>query len=95
MRLRSFLLTLDVKLERVLDLTVPATRRQRGLTLDALRSPDLLSCQKLARAAREEGYEAIRSPSATATGENLTIFLDRLQPGSLVEVERREPLPLE
>ncbi|CAN5583668.1 hypothetical protein BH24GEM3_BH24GEM3_14480 [soil metagenome] len=55
------LLTLRVRLRRVLDLSDPA----------------------------------IRYPSATGEGENLAIFLDRLQPESEVTIQEQEELPLD
>lgn len=48
--------------------------------------------QEVGRAARRDGYEAIRYPSAAGAGENLAVFLDRLHPGS--EVRRFSKLDL-
>ena len=60
----------------------------------------------MATAARADGYEAIRYPSAAVAleehagrepgpaGDNLAIFADRLHPGSEVRIVRSEVLPL-
>jgi hypothetical protein len=88
------MLHLRVDLASVLDLTNLATRQARGLTLGDLVSDDYAKCQKVARDARREGYEAIRYPSATGAGENLAIFYDQIGPQSRVEITGREILPL-
>ncbi len=97
------LLTLAVRLERVLDLCDAAVRAAWGLTRDDLAADDYARCQDVATAARAAGYEAIRYPSAAITGaadegaatyDNLAIFADRLHPGSEVRVVRSEPLAL-
>jgi RES domain-containing protein len=97
------MLTLAVRLRRVLDLTDAAVRAAWGLTADDLASDDYARCQEVALAARADGYEAIRYPSAAindeqARGEppvNLAIFADRLHPGSEVRVVRSESLSLD
>ena len=104
------MLTLAVRLRRVLDLTDPTVRAAWGLTADDLAADDYGRCQEVATAAREDGYEAIRYPSAAvalelrmgpeaeardAAADNLVIFADRLHPGSDVRVVRSELLPLE
>jgi RES domain-containing protein len=89
------MLTLDVRLGKVLDLADPVTRREWDITLEDLASDDYGRCQEVARVARREGYEAIRYPSATGGGENLAIFYDRRRTGSHVVEKLREELPLE
>ncbi|CAN5647208.1 hypothetical protein BH23GEM7_BH23GEM7_11310 [soil metagenome] len=89
------LLTLRVELRKVLDLTDPAIRRQWDIALEDLQADDYLRCQEVAQVARRQGYEAIRYPSATGEGENLAIFLDRLQPESEVTIQEQEELPLD
>lgn len=54
------MLTLDVPLSNVLDLTDPVTRREWDITPEDLASDDYGRCQEVARVARREGYEAIR-----------------------------------
>ena len=80
------LLTLDARLAQVLDLTDAAVRAAWGLERDLLSSDDFTACQEVGRAARRAGYEAIRFPSATGSGTNLAVFLDRLHPGSEIEL---------
>ncbi|MDE2263386.1 MAG: RES family NAD+ phosphorylase [Gammaproteobacteria bacterium] len=88
------MLRLRVDLERVLDLTDPSVAAAWGLSAAQLRSDDLAPCQEVARTARRAGYEAIRFPAASGTGENVAIFLDRLHAGSTVVVESAEELML-
>ena len=84
----------EARLERVLDLACAGT----GLPTDyriaeqSLRSDDWTACQDVARRSRHAGYEAIRFPSATGSGENLAIFLDRLGPGSYIRILHEQEL---
>lgn len=99
------MLTLAVRLSRVLDLTDAAVRAAWGLTPADLAADDHARCQEVAVAARADGYEAIRYPSAAvvravgggdpAGADNLAIFADVLHPGSDVRVVRGEPLALD
>lgn len=89
------MLRLRAGLGRVLDLTDPGVRTEWGVSADEIRAPDWAAAQGIARRAREEGYTAIRFPSAAGAGENLAIFLDRLGPDEYLEVERVEELRLE
>jgi RES domain-containing protein len=87
--LPRYLLTLELHVTRVLDLTNEATRRAWGLTEADLRDNDYTRCREVAEAARDDGYEAILYPSARGESENYAVFLDRLKPGStLREVDR-------
>jgi RES domain-containing protein len=88
------MLRLRVDLERVLDLTNPSTATAWGVSAAQLRSDDLAPCQEVARAARRNGYEAIRYPAASGTGVNVAIFLDRLHAGSTVAVLSADELTL-
>jgi RES domain-containing protein len=89
--LPRLLLTLELAARRILDLTDEAVRKAWGLTLDDLAGDEYARCQEVARAARDDGYEAIRFPSARGAGQNYAVFLDRLAPGShLREVDREE-----
>jgi RES domain-containing protein len=83
------MLRLRLELTRVLDLCEPAIASAWGLTADRLRSDDLTPCQEVGRAARGDGYEAIRFPAATGAGNKVAVFLDRLRPGSTVVIEDR------
>ena len=90
------LLTLDVTLREVLDLTDASVRAEWDVTLDDLRTEyEYLRCHEVAHVARRDGYEAIRFPSATGEGENLAIFYDQLHTGSYVVVQASEELDLD
>lgn len=89
------MLQLEVSLGRVLDLTELGIREAWGLSLSDLASDDYTRCQSVARAARRDGFEAIRYPSATGEGENLAIFMDRLAKESSVQITQRKILPLQ
>jgi RES domain-containing protein len=97
------LLRFDVQLSQVYDLTHPPTMRATGLaTRQILPYPDdpddagHAACQSVARTARARGFEAIRYPSATGTGENLAIFVDRLHLSSTVDlIQPWEPIASE
>lgn len=89
------MLQLRARLVSVLDLTDPEVRSQLGVTSKEISGADWAHAQRMARQAREQGYTAIRFPSATGTGQNLAIFLDRLGPEESLEVKRVEELRLE
>jgi len=94
------LVSLDVSVEPVLDLTSVSIRRRLRVSIDTLRSDDseaLESCLSLADYARAEGYGAILTPSAALkSATNLAIYIDgradRLQ---LDAGPDRETLPRE
>jgi len=88
--LPRLLLALEISVRRTLDLTDADEREAWGLTLDDLWSNDYRRCQEVATAARADGFEAIRFPSARGAGENYAIFFDRLVPGSYLREEGRE-----
>lgn len=88
------LLSVDVVVSRVLDLTDARTSAEWGQDAHTLGADDTESCQEVGRAARRAGFEAIRFPSATGEGVNLVAFLDRLHPGSRVEIVHSEGLDL-
>ena len=88
------MLQITADLRRVLDLGDVRARVAFGVTLAELASDDYSACHQVARLARTRSYEAIRYPSATGDGENLAIFLDRLDAQSSVEIVAREIFPL-
>ena len=99
-QLKSFapraLLTLDVALRHVLDLTHATVRAEWDITLDDLRTEfDYVRCHEVAEVARRDGYEAIRFPSATGEGVNLAVLCDQLHTGSYVVVRASEELDLD
>ena len=73
------ILEIDGRLSKVCDLTRPETQRQCGLTADQLCGGDHGPCQLAGRALRDNGYEAVRYPSAAGDGINLAVFWDRRQ----------------
>ncbi|MGH9896118.1 MAG: RES family NAD+ phosphorylase [bacterium] len=75
----------ELKLEAVLDLTDPEVRDHIGVSEEDIRSEDRRPCQAIGDAAHYVGFEAIRAPSATGTGEVLAVFFDRLKAESDVE----------
>ena len=89
------LLTLDVALRQVLDLTDATVRAEWDITLDDLRTEyDYPRCHEVATVARRDGYEAILFPSATGEGVNLAVFSDHLHTGSYIVVRGSEELEL-
>jgi hypothetical protein len=86
------ILTVELRLAKVLDLTNGDVRAEWGLDAGAVTSNDLTACQEVAAAARRAGYEAIRYASATGEGENLALFYDRIHPGSSAVVAERSEL---
>jgi RES domain-containing protein len=99
-QLKSFapraLLTLDVALRRVLDLTHVSVRAEWDITLDDLRTEfDYVRCHEVAEVARRDGYEAIRFPSATGEGVSLAVYYDQLHTGSFLVVRESGALDLD
>ena len=70
----------------MLELTRDDVREAWGLSTADLHAADWSACQEVARRARSAGFEAIRFPSASGSGENLAIFLDRLHADSFVRI---------
>jgi RES domain-containing protein len=74
------LVSLNVGVARVLDLTDVRERDRFGVTLKTLTADeedDLESCRLVADLARLAGYDAILSPSAALAGErNLNLYID-------------------
>ena len=52
-------------------------------------------CQEMAAAATLLGYEAVRWRSATRIGESLALYVDRVKPGSRVQIADEYPLTRE
>jgi RES domain-containing protein len=74
------LVSLDLRVEPVLDLTSPVVRRRLGVQLATITGnepEDLDACRSVADLARQEGYHAILSPSAALRGSvNLNLYID-------------------
>jgi RES domain-containing protein len=91
------LVTLNVGVARVLDLTDTRERARFGVSLDTLTGDgedDLESCRLVADLARLANYDAILSPSASLAGEhNLNLYIDgRADHLRLMEGSERAPL---
>jgi RES domain-containing protein len=75
------LVSLDIGVARVLDLTDERERKRFGVSLSTLTGDgddDLESCRIVADLARLEGFDAILSPSAALRGaRNLNLYIDR------------------
>lgn len=89
------LLTVELRLNLVVDLTGAIARGWRGLDLTTVVSDTFAPCQEFASLVRQIGYEAIRYPSATGEGENLAVFYDRLQAASSAVVINRKTIDSE
>lgn len=92
------LVSYEVDLQRVLDLADEENRDVTGFSLEVVTDDDLRICQAIGEAAHYIGLEAVLAPSAAAPGDALSIFLNKLQPGSVVNVtgdELLEKLPQE
>lgn len=91
------LVSLNVGVARVLDLSDVRERERFGVNLDTLtgdEEDDLESCRLVADLARLAGYDAILSPSAALTGErNLNLYIDG-RADHLRLLEGRERVPL-
>lgn len=92
------LVSLDVVVEPVCDLTRPSARRYYGLTLRQARGDrpdDLAACRRVADAARRDGHVALLVPSSAAPKDtNLVIYPDG--PASAYDLRDgpdRDPLP--
>lgn len=94
---RRDLVSLEVSVARVLDLTELAVRRRLGVNLAQLTGDapdDLETCRLIADLARLDGYDAILSPSAALErARNLNLYIDRRADHMrLMEGPDREPL---
>jgi RES domain-containing protein len=94
------LVSLNVAVARVLNLTDADKRLEFGVTLETLRGDsddDLESCRLVADLARLAGYDAILSPSAALDGAtNLNLYIDgRADHMRLMEGPDRIPLNYE
>lgn len=84
------LVSYRVDLQRVVDLTSEVNRHRVGFSLVVITDDDIRICQAIGEAAHYMGFEGIAAPSAAAEGDSLSIFLNRLLPGSSVTAEEEE-----
>lgn len=75
---------LHLELQAIVDLTDARTVPQALAGLD-FQGDDLAVTQAIGEAAQYLGREAIMAPSAAGGGDVLAVFIDRLQPDSVVE----------
>ncbi len=93
------LLSLEVKLTRVLDLTDAATRRALKINLPTVRmgsweiSEGESATQQIGRLASEAGFEAILAPSA-GKRNNLNVLPANLSPDSIFRIINEQELPV-
>ena len=88
-RSRFKLIPIRLHLQKVLDLTDSRIRTELNIKFKSLIHPtDYSVTQKIARLAREAGFEGILAPSSSESGSILAIFMDRLLPQSKVRVRR-------
>jgi RES domain-containing protein len=80
----------EIQLAAVLDLTSTEARDAVALTEAELRADDPSRCREIGEAAHYLGLEAVMAPSAAGPGTVLAVFLEKLRPGSLLEVRRSE-----
>jgi len=90
--------TIEVNLQRVLDLSDPDRQKEFGISQSELESDDDICRKKMldiADEARAQGYEAIISPSARIRkGKNLNVFMDLLEDRSFVKKIKTERLSI-
>ena len=77
---------ITVALNKVLDLTDATTRDALGLVPTDLIRNDHSYTQDIGEAAHEQGFQAIRSPSATGVDDVLAVFPENLA-GAVLRVE--------
>jgi len=92
------LVSIEVQVHPVLDLTDRRMRRTLGVSLSMITGDDdgdLETCRQLADLARAKGYRAILSPSAALSGScNLNIYIDgRASDLRIAKGTHRERLP--
>lgn len=86
------MLRLRLHVRRVLELTDESVCHAWGLSGSDMSQISHDDCWEIARAARRSGYEAVSFCSATGNGVCLAVFMDRLSPGSSLEVEDAETI---
>jgi RES domain-containing protein len=79
--------TINIRLDKVLDLTQASTLKILGLSKNDLISSDYSITQAISMIAREAGFRGLIVPSATSAGDNLIIFENNLGKGCLIEID--------
>ena len=84
---RLVIAKINIRLDKVLDLTQTSTLKILGLSKNDLISSDYSMTQAISMIAREAGFRGLIVPSATSAGDNLIIFESNLGKGCLIEIE--------
>jgi RES domain-containing protein len=91
-----------IELGHILDVTHGPTAQAVGLSARELfpesntdEEHAYIECRRVGRDARNRGFEAIRYPSATGSGENFAIFADQLETTSTVQFSEAVQLSVE
>ncbi len=90
---RLVIAKINIRLDKVLDLTQSSTLEILGLTKNDLISSDYSVTHAISMIARQAGFRGLIVPSATSTGDNLIIFENNLGKGCLIEIEDINCLP--
>ena len=78
-----------IQADKLLNLGNEKIRSELGVTTEALVADDTAETRRIGSHARDTGLQALRAPSAAASGkENLVLFLDKL-PGIPEVIYRR------
>lgn len=85
------LATIELSLQRVLDLRDETTLRALGTSRSELAGADSEVPQAIGEAAQHLGYEAIVAPSATEVGDVVAVFLTNRAPRSKLLLISTEP----
>lgn len=88
------IVTIEVSLHKVLDLTDPAILRALKFNLDELTEDTYKHTFDLARAVFQAGIEGIVDPSAIGRGKNLVVYSENLSSKSTVSEKRRRKMEL-
>src|SRR4030067_2806071 len=84
---RLVIAKINIRLDKVFDLTQASTLKILGLSKNDLISPDYPMSQAISMIAREAGLRGLILPSATSGGNNLIIFENNLGKGCLIEID--------
>jgi len=84
---RLVIAKINVRLDKVLDLTQSSTLEMLGLSKDDLISSEYSVTNAISMIARQAGFRGLIVPSATSAGDNLIIFENNLGKGCLIEIE--------
>lgn len=84
---------INIRLDKVLDLTQSSTLGLLGLSKDVLITSDYSITHAISMLARQAGFRGLIVPSATSAGDNLIIFENNLGKGCLIEIEDINCLP--